>query len=1021
MEGLGIAANVIAVVDLTAKTCTVCYHYAKSAKECPKTVALLQQELTAVKSSLDGLQDISHRLDEACKAAREPPPLISQLSTTLNECSETLSKLTQELEGSRRNKLREKLRWQLKWPIKESEINDFIARLGRYQQTFQQALSADILSVTLDIRAEVGEVITGIGEAATEIQKARSEQSKDILDRAVQIRRAKLDKLVKWLAPLHYNVKHEQSVETHHEDTGTWLFDNDLYRDWESVVPSRLWIHGIPGSDSDKTIENADQIIQELYSGFSKGKGPPADIKSLANLFTRVATLYPRFIIVIDGLDECPMEQRGELLEFVVLLASGNLKNASILIISRLEVDIQDKLKGFPTISLENEQVNLKDDMRKVINKEFEDMEKWGRFQTLKDEIAECLILGSGKNMFRWLQCQLDLLSRLRTPNAIREALQKLPRTLFEMYDRMLECIEKEESSIVLACKAFQWMVQSRRALELGELIEAIALNEGDRRLDLNRTFADPRDLLRICSSLVYVENWGTNRAGSLEGSEHEELLGDGILRKEVQICHNTVKEYLVSDYLRAHSTLSHYAVAKKESQGLLARLTLTYLLLDDFSEPAWTSELQLDALEQNYRLYNHCLREWFRYCADVEHEDDNLLELVDMFIFDSPATFLTFSHMVRRLCCRSNPRHTQLWCPFCDDRGLDLRNLLFTDLITHNRSWYIRRILKKRPELLNSNIGRAGPAIRTAALAGRGNLLRDLIEMGADIHRTCPSHDLPHLLLLFRGVTLQWTGSIGGAYNHAQYISREYTSDGQPNEDTLFEYPIHAISQFTPKVLPFVLERGIHDVNVRSGSGSVPLHHAVLGNSLEAVQLLVAAGGNINAETHVGRTPVHIAVSLHAGTILEYLLDVNVTIPIDLTLKQLEWINDEPYHGIYLSVDEWRSEKNARGRLLQTIQSRVLQKSAQALPSVPDNWVRTSVFREETVTTCRLVRSAEPYISITIEGQSLKRIVFRMLSNDTVLTQKYYRRLYIRKLSKYVPYTEFLVRGSGFHVISNA
>jgi hypothetical protein len=140
-----------------------------------------------------------------------------------------------------------------------------------------------------------------------------------------------------------------------------------------------------------------NEIVKDLFSKFSKGHGPPVDIKKISQFFLSVGRLYKRLIIVIDGLDECPMERRGDLLRFVIALASGD--NASILVVSRREVDIEEKLNGFSTISLEHEQINLKDDMRKVINKELEDMEKWGRFQALKDEIAESLILGSGKNM----------------------------------------------------------------------------------------------------------------------------------------------------------------------------------------------------------------------------------------------------------------------------------------------------------------------------------------------------------------------------------------------------------------------------------------------------------------------------------------------------------------------------------------------------------------------------------------------------------------------------------------------
>ena len=85
-------------------------------------------------------------------------------------------------------------------------------------------------------------------------------------------------------------------------------------------------------------------------------------------------------------------------MEVIILLAS--VKSISILVVSRKEVDIEDELKDFPTISLDHEQVNLKEDMRKLIEEEFKDTKKWGyRFQSMKHEIIESLILGSGRNM----------------------------------------------------------------------------------------------------------------------------------------------------------------------------------------------------------------------------------------------------------------------------------------------------------------------------------------------------------------------------------------------------------------------------------------------------------------------------------------------------------------------------------------------------------------------------------------------------------------------------------------------
>jgi hypothetical protein len=149
--------------------------------------------------------------------------------------------------------------------------------------------------------------------------------------------------------------------------------------------------------------------IRGLFSKLEQGHGPSSNCKTLTDLVTKVRRLYSRSIVVIDGLDECPVELRWNLLDFITSLTSGN---TSILVLSRKEVDIEDELQNFPTLSLESEQVNLKNDMRKLINEEFNDTRKWGpRFQTMKDEIEESLILGSGKNM--WVHWRNKIIRRV--------------------------------------------------------------------------------------------------------------------------------------------------------------------------------------------------------------------------------------------------------------------------------------------------------------------------------------------------------------------------------------------------------------------------------------------------------------------------------------------------------------------------------------------------------------------------------------------------------------------------------
>ena len=91
----------------------------------------------------------------------------------------------------------------------------------------------------------------------------------------------------------------------------------------------------------------------------------------------------------------------------------------------------------------------------------------------------------------------------------------------------MLENID-EASSVELARSALQWTILSICPLNLGELVEALALNDCDgKRLDWNATFGDPRDLLRVCSCLLQ-EDWqsGSGSRGTLP----------------IRLCHYTVK-----------------------------------------------------------------------------------------------------------------------------------------------------------------------------------------------------------------------------------------------------------------------------------------------------------------------------------------------------------------------------------------------------------------------------------------------------------------------------------------------
>jgi hypothetical protein len=135
-----------------------------------------------------------------------------------------------------------------------------------------------------------------------------------------------------------------------------------------------------------------------------------------------------------------------------------------------------------------------------------------------------------------------------------------------------------------------------------------------------------------------------------------------------------------------------------------------------------------------------------------------------------------------------------------------------------------------------------------------------------------------------------------------------------------------------------------------------------VLGDSLEAVKTLVAAGADIHAETYARRTCFHIAVTLQSNAILEYLLGQNVAIPPDMTDELLDWVEEDVRRKIKLPE---------------------VQQGAGAQAGPHPDWIQTVASTQKYLSIPGEHDPTTPLVSIVMNGNSLKRIVFKIVSND--------------------------------------
>jgi hypothetical protein len=107
-------------------------------------------------------------------------------------------------------------------------------------------------------------------------------------------------------------------------------------------------------------------------------------------------------------------------------------------------------------------------------------------------------------NRFRWLECQLALINKLRTEKEIRHALTVLPQTLFESYDRLLELIDGKYAELVMKVLHLVIVFPTvAPCLPVHTILDGISSIDERGYIDRSATFLDSRILLQECGVLL--------------------------------------------------------------------------------------------------------------------------------------------------------------------------------------------------------------------------------------------------------------------------------------------------------------------------------------------------------------------------------------------------------------------------------------------------------------------------------------------------------------------------------------
>jgi hypothetical protein len=138
MEGLGAAASVIAVIELSAKIAAVCVEYSHAVKNAAKEIVQLLNELKSLQDVLEKVKQLLDGPNGSRFSASQA--LCKGLHSSISE----LKTLDQKLEPSTGRKRMSRLGLRaLKWPFESEEVGKIIQRLNRCKESVALGLQLD--------------------------------------------------------------------------------------------------------------------------------------------------------------------------------------------------------------------------------------------------------------------------------------------------------------------------------------------------------------------------------------------------------------------------------------------------------------------------------------------------------------------------------------------------------------------------------------------------------------------------------------------------------------------------------------------------------------------------------------------------------------------------------------------------------------------------------------------------------------------------------------------------------------
>ncbi|TDZ38453.1 Vegetative incompatibility protein HET-E-1 [Colletotrichum spinosum] len=149
MEALGVVANVIAVVHLSAKLAALCGEYINKARNATKDIERLKDESEALAKNVTQVRDLLGNKNDKDEGHKRQLKASAEFHDDVTACEERLELLVTKLDPGSNPSRMKMLGKSLKWPFSGKEVMDNVESLRRWREAFATAIQVDQLRIAV--------------------------------------------------------------------------------------------------------------------------------------------------------------------------------------------------------------------------------------------------------------------------------------------------------------------------------------------------------------------------------------------------------------------------------------------------------------------------------------------------------------------------------------------------------------------------------------------------------------------------------------------------------------------------------------------------------------------------------------------------------------------------------------------------------------------------------------------------------------------------------------------------------